>query len=325
MISVAMCTYTGEFFLPEHLESIVSQTVLADELVICDDGSKDGTIALLQKFAKKAPFKVTIHQNETNLGSTKNFEKCISLCEGDIIFLTDQDDVWQNNKVETQLAYFDAHPEHDAVFSNALMINDDSQSIGRTIWEEIEFREDLQDKWRKGKAHEILFNGFVVTGATVAIRKSCMQRLLPFPTHVPDLIHDAWIAMVLSLEDKIGLIPENLIHYRIHAHQQVGFGSKIEHVSLGERMSRPRDEKLLPLEEKADKLHQLYLLLRSIPFVPREKLIKLYLAKQHFERRAKLPNNRFLRLTPVFNQVVKGNYTFSSKDWWLPAIGDLLE
>ena len=205
------------------------------------------------------------------------------------------------------------------------MVNDDSQSIGRTIWEEIEFSEKRQQQWKEGKAHEILFNGFVVTGATVAIRKSCIERLLPFPTHVPDLIHDAWLAMILGLENKIGLISENLIHYRIHTQQQVGFGSKIEHISLSERIFRPRDEKLLPLEEKADKLNQLYLLLRSIPFVPREKLIKLYLAKQHFERRAKLPNNRFLRLTPIFNQVVKGNYIFSSKDWWLPAIGDLLE
>lgn len=320
-----MCTYSGENFLPQQLESIVKQTIRVDELVICDDGSKDATIDLLHAFAKVAPFKVHIYQNEVNLGSTKNFEKCMGLCAGEIIFLTDQDDIWRADKVEMQLQYLKEHPEMDAVFSNGLMINDDSEPIGHTIWQEIEFNEKLQKQWNEGRSHEILFNGFVVTGATLALRKACLERLSPFPTHVPDLIHDAWIAMALSLECKIGFIAQNLISYRIHSHQQVGFGSKVEYVSLSERISRTRTEKLLPLEEKAEKLNQLYLLLRATPFVPREKLIKLYLAKQHFQRRSTLPDNRFLRLTPIFNQVVKGNYKFSSNDWWIPAIGDLLE
>ncbi|PWJ55262.1 glycosyltransferase involved in cell wall biosynthesis [Dyadobacter jejuensis] len=325
MISVAMCTYGGEKYLPQQLESIANQTIRVDELVVCDDRSKDSTIAVLKSYAEKLPFPVRIIQNEENLGSTKNFEKCISLCEGDIVFLTDQDDIWRSDRVEKQLNFLEKHPEQDAVFSNAMMIDDDSLPTGKTIWEEIEFDARKQEKWRQGKAHEILFNGFVVTGATLTLRKSCLERLLPFPTHVPDLIHDAWIAMVLGLENKISFIPENLIDYRIHASQQVGFGSKTDYVSLKERMSRGRDEKLVPLKEKAEKLNDLYVLLRSIPFVPREKLIKLYLAKRHFESRSSLPHNRFLRLTPIMNQVVRGQYIFSSKDWWIPAIGDLLE
>jgi hypothetical protein len=148
---------------------------------------------------------------------------------------------------------------------------------------------------------------------------------MPFPTHVEDLIHDAWMAVVLSLEDKIGFIAENLISYRRHESQQVGFGSKTEYVRMNDRFSRPREEKLVPIREKADKLHGMYLLLRELPFVPREKLIKLYLAQNHFYKRASLPENRLLRISPVFQHVVKGYYTFSSKDWWLPAVGDLLE
>lgn len=193
------------------------------------------------------------------------------------------------------------------------------------MWEEIEFTKSMQDKWLGGKPHEILFNGFVVTGATLALRKTCLAALMPFPTHVPDLIHDAWIAMVLSLEEKIGFIADTLISYRRHESQQVGFGSKVEYVKVSDRFSRAREEKLLPLKEKADKLNGLYLLLRALPFVPREKLIKLYLAQKHFYRRASLPENRLLRITPVFNHVARGYYKFSSKDWWLPAIGDLIE
>lgn len=325
MISVAMCTYNGAKFLPEQLESIANQTVPVNELVVCDDGSTDNTIEIIKSFAKTSSFPVFIHSNIKNLGSTKNFEKCILLCQGDIIFLCDQDDLWRQDKVEKMDAYLNENPGMDAVFSDAMMVDDDSHATGRTIWQEIEFNESKQRLWNSGKSHEILFNGFVVTGATMALRKSCLERMLPFPTHVPDLIHDAWIAMVLSLEEKIGFIADTLISYRIHVSQQVGFGSKVDYVKVSDRFARDRVQKLIPLKEKADKLYELYLLLRSLSFVPREKLIKLYLAQKHFYRRASLPNSRLMRVTPVVDHVIRGYYKFSSKDWWLPALGDLVE
>ena len=325
MISVAMCTYNGARFLPEQLRSIANQIVGVDELVVCDDGSQDETVQVLMEFGRTSPFKVVVHSNSSNLGSTKNFEKCLSLCQGEIIFLSDQDDLWREDKVQKHLAHYEAHPEADAVFSDAMMIDDDSLSRNRTIWKEIEFNDVLQQKWMDGKGHEILFYGFVVTGATLSLRKSCLERLIPFPTHIPDLIHDAWIALVLCLQDKLSFIPETLVFYRIHNGQQVGFGRKSEYVSLKDRMTRSREEKLVPLAEKGNNLEQIYLLLREVPLVPREKLINLYLSQKHFQKRATLPNSRLLRLSPILQDVVKGYYTFSSKDWWIPAIGDLLE
>ncbi|GGC02631.1 glycosyltransferase family 2 protein [Dyadobacter sediminis] len=325
MISVAMCTYNGAKFLSEQLRSIADQTLAVDELVVCDDRSNDNSIHILKTFAATSPFPVHIHINEQNLGSTKNFEKCLTLCKGDVIFLCDQDDLWREDKVQKQIDYLNEHPQTDAVFSDGLLIDDNSKPTGITIWQEIEFNQPGQNKWKSGKPHEILFNGFVVTGATLAIRKSCLERLIPFPTHVPDLIHDAWIAVVLSLENKIDFIADTLIMYRIHSSQQVGFGSRLEKVQLKDRLLRDREEKLVPLKEKANKLNELYLLLRSVPFIPREKLIKLYLSQKHFNRRASLPKTRYKRLTPILNQLVRGYYKFSSKDWWLPAIGDLLE
>lgn len=325
MISVAMCTYNGARFLPQQLESIANQIVAVDELVVCDDGSNDDTIEVLNAFAKTSPFPVTIHSNPVNLGSTKNFEKCLMLCKGDIIFLTDQDDVWREDKVARHIEFYDENPGTDAVFSDALIIDDDSKPSGQTIWKEIEFGEVLQNKWQKGKGHETLFYGFVVTGATLSLRKSCLPRLIPFPTHIPDLIHDAWIALVLCLQGKISFIADTLVSYRIHNGQQVGFGAKVEFISLKERLTRSREEKLLPLAEKAKNLEMLYMLLRDVPLVPREKLIKLYLTQKHFKKRSTLPANRLLRLSPVLHDVFQGYYIFSSRDWWIPAIGDLLE
>jgi glycosyltransferase involved in cell wall biosynthesis len=325
MISVAMCTYNGERFLPEQLDSIARQTLPVDELVVTDDGSTDCTRKILHEFAQKVPFKVSVYVNEQNLGSTKNFEKCLGLCSGDIIFLCDQDDVWYPNKVADQVAYFEANPYQDAVFSNATIINEQSQRVEGTIWDEVQFTDRLQRRWRNGHAHEILFGGYVVTGATLAIRREALDRLVPFPAEVPQLIHDAWIALVLSLEDKIGFTEEPLLSYRVHQTQQVGFGSKGEPVRLKDRMIRSREEKLAPLQAKAEDLQKLYLLLRDLTFIPREKLVKLYLRQRHFQRRATLPPNRLSRLKPIVKDVVSGRYLFSSKDWWLPAIGDLFE
>ncbi|NIJ56051.1 glycosyltransferase family 2 protein [Dyadobacter arcticus] len=325
MVSVAMCTYNGAKYLPEQLKSIADQTVSVDELVVCDDKSKDNTIAIIESFAATSNFPVRIYINEQNLGSTKNFEKCMSLCQGDIILLTDQDDRWREDRVQKQVDYLRSHTDTDAIFTDALMMDDFSEPTGRTIWQEINFDKREQAKWKNGKPYEILFTGFVVTGATMALRKSCLERLYPFPTHVQDLIHDAWIAMVLSLQNKIDFIPETLIYYRMHSTQQVGFGNKIDKVQLKDRFVRDREMKLVPLKEKANKLNEMYLLLRSIPFVPREKLIKLYLSQKHFYHRASLPVNRLRRLNPVISNLVRGYYRFSSKDWWLPAIGDLLE
>ncbi|TDB68961.1 glycosyltransferase family 2 protein [Arundinibacter roseus] len=325
MISVALCTYNGENYLPEQLESILQQSLPIDEIVVCDDGSTDGTLVLLQKFASQVNFPIRIVQNETNLGSTRNFEKCLSLCSGEIIFLCDQDDVWRVDKVEKQVDYLQTHPEIDAVFSNAQVINDDSQPTGSTIWQEVEFTESSQRRWKAGKAHEILFGGFVVTGATLALRRSCLARLTPFPLHIPTLIHDAWIALALSLEKKIDFIAEPLISYRMHASQQVGFGAKTDPVRFSDRFRRDRAEKLTPILEKADHAQNMYALLRELPFVPHEKLVKLYLRQRHFRRRATLPDNRLQRLPGVMKEVVSGRYLFSSKDWWLPALGDIFE
>jgi hypothetical protein len=325
MISVAMCTYNGAIFLPEQLKSIANQTVPIDELVVCDDGSSDNTLEVLRSFATNSPFPVIIHSNEKNLGSSKNFEKCLGLCQGDTLFLSDQDDVWRADKVEKHLALYEANPSVDAVFSDAMVIDDDSNPTGRTIWEEIVFDARSQQQWLSGRGYEILFRNWVVTGATVSLRKSCLGRLTPFPTHVPDLIHDGWIAFVLSLEGVISFVPETLVFYRIHEGQQVGFGGKIQPVSLNDRMKRNRSEKLAPLAKRADFLSSVYDLLSTLPNVQKEKLAELDLSRAHYCMRATLPANRLLRIPYVLKDLMNGRYEFSSKSWWLPALGDLME
>src|SRR5574344_1867255 len=125
MISVALCTYNGEKYIEEQLLSIIHQTEKVDEIVVCDDCSVDNTIKKVEHIAVEHPeITFNIKVNEQNLGVTKNFEKAIFLCKGDIVFLSDQDDVWNPNKVASIVQWFEKHPDKSTVFTNAILIDE---------------------------------------------------------------------------------------------------------------------------------------------------------------------------------------------------------
>jgi glycosyltransferase involved in cell wall biosynthesis len=98
LISIALCTYNGEKYLIEQLDTLVNQTYPKLEIIVVDDCSSDKTITILNDYLSKFPF-IKLYQNEQNLGYIKNFEKAISLCNGELIALADQDDVWDLNKL----------------------------------------------------------------------------------------------------------------------------------------------------------------------------------------------------------------------------------
>jgi glycosyltransferase involved in cell wall biosynthesis len=91
-ISIAMASYNGGRFIGRQLQSFANQSLLPSQLVICDDGSSDDTVAIVEEFAARAPFDVQLVINPERLGYNRNFAKAIGLCTGDLIFLSDQDD-----------------------------------------------------------------------------------------------------------------------------------------------------------------------------------------------------------------------------------------
>ena len=138
-ISIALATYNGAAYLKEQLESYCSQTQLPDELVVCDDCSTDETIRILEKFIQDAPFEVQICKNQINLGVTKNFEKAVSLCTGDYIFLSDQDDIWLADKIKVLTEVLNRHTNAGAAFCNATMCDETGACLGYDIWEALFF------------------------------------------------------------------------------------------------------------------------------------------------------------------------------------------
>lgn len=325
-ISVALCTYNGEQFLKAQLDSIVHQTVLVDEIVICDDGSTDSTIQLIEQYQKSCPISLHYFQNQTNLGSTRNFEKCIKLCKGNYIFLADQDDLWKKEKVETIMSLFEQHKQWMAIFSNAQIIDQAGHPTGKTSFEEIEFTDELQAKWKSGNAFDILLKGYVVTGATLAIKKEIIDYVFPTPNLIKELIHDGWIALYLSIFNQIGFTNSCLIEYRTHASQQVGFGKKGKKITLLDRLKRDRTEKLqriLPNVKNSAALVDHFSTLEGIPI---RILDLLKERKEHFAFRYQLSSNRLLRILPIFGHVLSGTYARQEVGkWWHTVLGDLFE
>jgi glycosyltransferase involved in cell wall biosynthesis len=253
-LSVALCTYNGEKFIEQQINSILNQSIRVDEIVVCDDKSTDKTIEIVKKLQSQQRA-IIIIENENNLRSTKNFEKAISLCTGDFIFLSDQDDVWNEQKVEKTLAIFKENPTAEGVFSNANLI-DESNSVftDKTIWDSVFF---LEKELKKPLDFfdVITKNGNIVTGATLCIKKEIKSFIIPF---TEETLHDEWIATLLALRKTLFYSKENLISYRIHSDQQIGMKKLTKIKSL-----MPKKRIILGLE-KPEKFNDYRILSKKI-------------------------------------------------------------
>ena len=126
-LSVSMITFQGAAYLKAQMDSILGQSIPVHEIIVCDDGSTDETREILASYAADHP-QIQLIFNEKNLGTVANMQQCLRHTSGDMIFLADQDDVWLPIKVEKALAFFQEHPDADAVFSNAGIIDETGET-----------------------------------------------------------------------------------------------------------------------------------------------------------------------------------------------------
>ena len=222
-LSIALCTYNGAAYLNEQLETIAAQTRTPDELVISDDQSTDDTLRLIEEFAAIAGFPVRLSVNESNLGIAKNFEKAISLCRGDVIVLSDQDDVWHNDKLESVERIFEAKPQLSLVFSNAEIVDETLGLFGKTLFEWVHFDDQKQSLVKSGRALDLQLRENLVLGATMAFRADLRELVLPISGDGP-LVHDGWIVLLIAAVGEIDFIDRPLMKYRQHSGQQCRAG-----------------------------------------------------------------------------------------------------
>jgi glycosyltransferase involved in cell wall biosynthesis len=199
LVSIAMTTHNGAQYLREQLDSIYTQTYENIEVIVCDDKSSDETVSILEVYKKK--YGLVYYINDTNLGYVKNFEKVISLCSGEFIALSDQDDIWYPEKIAVLLEHI---KDNLLIHSDCDIIDGRSQLIDTNIKGIIDTHSNFGP---------LAFTN-VVTGCTTLVNKDLLNYVLPFPDGLA--FHDWWMAIVAAKFDKITYISEALVKYRRH-------------------------------------------------------------------------------------------------------------
>lgn len=208
MISVCMATYNGAIYIKEQIDSILSQIGGGGELIISDDGSTDGTLDIIRSYndhrIKIIHHKKTIYNKKHNLShlyTSKNFENAMRHAKGDIIILSDQDDVWLPQRVSTIIKEL---KEHSLVLCNFNVSNSDGIIVrhGQTFCNPI----------KKTLLGNIIRMPFF--GSAIAFRKEILDLSLPFPVNT--VAHDNWIGLLAFVFGKVGYISEPLHNYRRH-------------------------------------------------------------------------------------------------------------
>ena len=209
-ISVCIATYNGEKYIKEQLDSILRQLTLNDEVVISDDASTDSTIKIIEGYKDH---RIRVINNPFEKGYSKNFENAIINAKGDLIFLSDQDDVWLSGKVSKMIKSLETST---MVISDAELVDEKLRDLKTTYF-----------SLRGGKA------GFVnnlyksrYLGACMAFKREIFKKLLPFPQRQFLCPHDYWLTLVGEFYYKIDIINEPLIKYRRHSDNASNGGIK---------------------------------------------------------------------------------------------------
>jgi hypothetical protein len=250
-----MCTYDGARHLREQLDSIAAQTRPPDELVVCDDGSTDQTLAILEGFAATAAFPVRIHVNRAPLGTPKNFERAIGLATGAAIALADQDDVWYPHKLERLEQELARSEGIGLVFSDADVVDEHLRPAGYRLGQALRAFERNRRLIARGRLFEALVRDNLVTGCTAAFRSDYKDLVIPVPAACA---HDSWAALVIAAVADVARIEVPLLAYRQHAANQSGLARyRGEHLTDQRMAKRPAD-KLGQIERQAARLRAAY-------------------------------------------------------------------
>ena len=180
LVSIVMCTYNGEAFLQEQIDSLLQQTYSNLEIIISDDASSDNTRCVLNKYADHPLIK--IFYQDKNLGLIANFEFAIAKTSGAYIAFCDQDDIWLPEKI---MALYEHFPEDSLlIYCNSLLIDDNKNSLNKTL-------ADLRNMYSGNYTPYFAFFN-IVSGHTMMIKRALLQYSLP----LPDVIyHDWWMAL----------------------------------------------------------------------------------------------------------------------------------
>ena len=197
-----MAVYNGAAFLTPQIESILAQLGAEDELVVVDDGSQDDSWGVLQNVKDR---RLHLQRNERNTGVVRAFERALGLARGDIVFLSDQDDVWLPGKVVKVLDVFASNPSVTMVVSDAVVIDEQGRTLNQSFF-------SVRGRFSTGFIHNFIKNKYL--GCTLSFRRDMLRSFLPIPADVP--MHDIWFGLMNEIYGRTYFIDEPLIAYRRH-------------------------------------------------------------------------------------------------------------
>jgi glycosyltransferase involved in cell wall biosynthesis len=309
-ISVVLCTHNGATFVEEQLASIVDQELMPWQIIISDDASTDGTADIIRAFLTELSVthpEITQHfiRNVTPLGVVGNFEAALQWASGDLVALSDQDDIWRPSKLRVLSQHFAEKPNLMLVHSNALLVDDSGESLGRTLFSALRISGDVLARERASGGFGELMKRNIVTGATVVFRTRLLDVAGSFPR---SWVHDEWLAVIAAAVGGIDYDDNELIKYRQHAANQIG--AKV--LNLRARLAKlgaHRLERNARLLARTQDLVSHLIGLGSV--VPPELLARAEQKLRHEEIRSSLKTNRLGRIGPVTRELFSGRY-FSS-------------
>lgn len=200
MISVCVASYNGAQFIKEQVESILSQLSPEDEVVVSDDGSIDNTCDILLNLNDN---RIKLFHNTGEKGVNGNFENALIHSKGDIIFLSDQDDVWLPGKVKECV---NALSEYDCIVHDAFIVDTNLNIIKDSFFQSVNAQ--------PGFVHNWIRNGHL--GCAMAFRRKILDDCLPIPSNLP-VWHDMWIGLISNVKYRVAFIPFKGILFRRHS------------------------------------------------------------------------------------------------------------
>ena len=228
-VSVCLATYNGEKYIEKQLLSILEQTCTVDEIVITDDCSTDNTLLIIDKIRNNCKdIKWLIVKNDIRLGFCHNFIKSIGLSTGDYVFLSDQDDIWEPNKVSDMVSLMDHNKDIDLLFSSYRCI-DKNDTI-------IDFKYRVTNnllfnlKSYLFKLIKYPYTSFVksmnIAGMSMCIRRNCLDNF--YKLDLSNIkYHDLFLALFASINDGLYFYNKELVNYRMHDDNTIGLNNAI--------------------------------------------------------------------------------------------------
>ena len=198
-ISVCMATFNGQSYLKEQIDSILCQLSEHDELIISDDNSTDNTVSIIKSYKDN---RIKIFLNKNKSGISQNFQNALEKASGDIIFLSDQDDVWASNKVKEMSKWIE---KYDLIVSDCEMVDQNMEQIESSFF--------CYNKSRGGFFRNFYKGSFY--GSCMAFNKDILEKSLPFPKK-KKVWHDLWIGEIAEVFGNVLFLPIPLIKYRRH-------------------------------------------------------------------------------------------------------------